>query len=155
MSTYVIKSPINGTVEQFEDIYEGISIQSGKFLANIIPESKLIVECYVSPDDIGYLSPGMDVNFQISSFNYNEWGVIHGTVKNVSNYSIHDNNNNTYFKVKCSMSRKFLTCKKTMCRGYVKNGMNVTAHFIVANRSLFDLLYQNFNDWLNPTQYKK
>lgn len=31
--------------------------------------------------------------------------------------------------------------------------MTIYAHFVVARRSLFDLLYQQMDDWINPNQY--
>jgi HlyD family secretion protein len=38
-------------------------------------------------------------------------------------------------------------------RGDLKKGMNVVAHFMLTRRSLFDLLYQKIDQWINPTQY--
>ncbi|MEG0462986.1 MAG: HlyD family secretion protein, partial [Bacteroides sp.] len=33
-------------------------------------------------------------------------------------------------------------------------GMTVSAHFMVTRQSLFDLLYQQMDDWVNPEQYE-
>jgi hypothetical protein len=38
-------------------------------------------------------------------------------------------------------------------KGNLKKGMTVSAHFKLARRSLFDLLYQKMDDWVNPSQY--
>jgi HlyD family secretion protein len=62
-------------------------------------------------------------------------------------------NNTAMFKVKCSLNSSYLTLKNGI-RGNIKKGMSVRAHFLVAKRSLFQLLYQNIDDWMNPTQYK-
>ncbi len=32
--------------------------------------------------------------------------------------------------------------------------MTVNAHFMVTRRSLFDLLYQKMDGWVNPKQYE-
>ena len=35
-------------------------------------------------------------------------------------------------------------------KGLLKKGMNFSAHFIIARRSLFELLYDKVDDWVNP-----
>ncbi|MEJ5265646.1 MAG: HlyD family secretion protein, partial [Bacteroidales bacterium] len=42
---------------------------------------------------------------------------------------------------------------KNGIKGYLKKEMTVKARFIVTNRSLFQILYQKTDKWLNPTQY--
>ena len=60
---------------------------------------------------------------------------------------------NTYFKVKCKLQQKFLVMKKTGLKGYLKKGMVANVRFMITKRSLFDILYQNIDEWINPTQY--
>lgn len=151
-SLYTITSPINGTLEQFQGIYEGSSIQAGNTIAIISPSTELCVECYVSPNDIGFIFPGMKVNLQVATFNYYEWGFLNGIVEYISSDFIQDEQNNTFFKVRCLLKKTYLTHKKNGKRGFIKKGMNVTAHFIITKRSLFDLLYQNIDEWINPVQ---
>lgn len=154
-SLHAITSPVDGTLEQFRGIYEGSSLQAGSSIAIISPYAELLAECYVTPNDIGFIHPGMKVNLQVSTFNYNEWGVLHGVVEHISSDYIQDEQNNTFFKVRCHIETPYLVYKKTDRKGHIKKGMNVTAHFIITRRSLFDLLYQNIDEWINPTQNEK
>lgn len=150
---YVVTSPVYGTVEQFRGIYKGSNIQTGTPLAVISPDSTLFVEVYMSPRNIGYIKKGMPVNIQVGSFNYNEWGTIEGRVMDISSDFFADNTSgNAYYKVKCGLKTDFLLHRKGL-RGNLKKGMSVSAHFMVARRSLFDLLYQKMDDWMNPSQY--
>ncbi len=57
------------------------------------------------------------------------------------------------FKAKCNLNTNFLALKNGI-KGTLKKGMTIRAHFLVADRSLFQLLYQNLDDWINPTQYR-
>lgn len=43
--------------------------------------------------------------------------------------------------------------KKTGMEGYLKKGMVANVRFMITKRSLFDILYQNIDEWINPTQY--
>jgi len=150
---YVIISPVTGTLDQFNGIYAGSMIQTGSLLAVVSPDSTLYAEIYVSPSDIGYISKNMPVIIQISSFNYNEWGTIGGRVADISSDFMTDaSGNNSYYKVKCSMDGNYLI-RKNGVKGWLKKGMSISAHFMITRRSLFDLLYQKMDDWVNPTQY--
>lgn len=150
---YYVTSPVNGTLEQFSGIYKGNSISAGQSLGVVSPDSTLYAEVFVSPRNIGYLYEGMPVNVQVESFNYNEWGTIDGTVREISSDFYFDSNTqSSYYKVKCKLNRDYLILKNGR-KGYIKKGMTVYAHFILTRRSLFDLLYQKVDLWLNPTQY--
>lgn len=149
---YEVRSPVSGTIEQFSGIYRGSNVQAGQTMANVSPDSTVYLEAYVSPNDIGYIYVNMPIKAQITSFNYNEWGTIQGTVVYVSSDCMSDEKN-AYFKVKCQLQRNFLVMKKTGKKGYLKKGMKANVHFMITKRSLFDILYQNIDEWVNPTQY--
>lgn len=150
---YVVTSPVCGTLEQFRGIYKGSNIPAGTTLAVISPDSTLFVEVYMTPRNIGYINPGMPLHVQIESFNYNEWGTIEGKIVDVSSDFFADNaSGKAYYKVRCSLDKDFLVHRKGL-KGKLKKGMTVSAHFTIARRSLFDLLYQKMDDWINPSQY--
>jgi HlyD family secretion protein len=151
--SYILVSPVSGTLDQFTGIYKGSNIQAGSRIAVISPDSTIYAEIYVSPRNIGYISVGMPVNIQVSSFNYNEWGMIHGKVMEISSDFMTNSGDNTFFyRVKCSLEKNYLV-RKNSVKGVLKKGMPVSAHFMITKRSLFDLLYQKMDDWVNPTQY--
>lgn len=148
---YVVRAPVSGTVDQFSGIYPGSSVQAGQLLAVISPDSTLCFETYVSPRNIGYIHIDMPVKVQVSSFNYNEWGTVSGKVKEISSDFLTDAQGNSYYKVKCDMERDFLMLKSGR-KGKLKKGMTVSTHFMITRRSLFDLLYQRLDDWVNPSR---
>lgn len=151
---YEVHSPINGTIEQFSGIYVGNSVQAGQTITTISPDSTINIEAYVSPNNIGYISVGMPIKAQITSFNYNEWGMLNGNVVYVSSDCITNEKGETYFKVKCQLEQNHLVMKRTGAKGYIKKGMSAQVRFMITRRSLFDLLYQNIDEWINPTQLK-
>ncbi|MDR0657871.1 MAG: HlyD family secretion protein [Mediterranea sp.] len=149
---YVVQSPVSGTVDQFSGIYRGSSIQAGQLLAVVSPDSTLCFEVYVSPRNIGYIDVGMPVNVQVSSFNYNEWGTVGGKVREISSDFLTGSQGNAYYKVKCDMERDHLKLKNGR-KGKLKKGMTVSVRFMITRKSLFDLLYQRLDDWVNPARY--
>jgi multidrug resistance efflux pump len=145
----IIKAPVSGTLLNVKGIEKGSFIQNGIQLAEISPLSELIVECYINPIDIGLLKKESKVNFQISAFNYNQWGVVNGKIIEIGN-DIQMINNTPMFKVLCSLDQNFLQLKNGF-KGQLKKGMFVNARFELTERTLFDLLYDKMDDWLNPT----
>ena len=145
---YVIKASATGTIQQLTGKYVGSSIQAGENLGIISPDSNLLVECYVSPQDIGFLRKDMKANFQINSFNYNQWGLASGKILNVANDFIIQNQK-PVFKVQCLMDKTFLKLK-TGYIGKIKKGMNLRARFIITRRSIYQLMYDKVDDWVNP-----
>ncbi len=143
-----IRASISGNIQNMAGIYAGSMVFANQELAQISPDTSLVVECYISPNDIGLLQPNMPVRFQVDAFNYNQWGIATGKVLEISN-DIHVINNKPIFKVKCKMDQEFLQLKNGY-KGYLKKGMTMQARFIVTKRTLWQLLYDKADDWLNP-----
>lgn len=145
---YILTAPISGTLENVLGVQTGSFINASQVIATISPNSNLIVENLVSPNDIGILKIGQDVKFQLDAFNYNQWGMITGKVIEIDkNSSVQ--NNTSFFKVRCSLNTKKLQLKN----GYttsISKGMTLTTRFFITRRSLFDLLFDKVDDWFNP-----
>jgi multidrug resistance efflux pump len=147
---YCMKTPVNGTIEEFRGIYKGSTVQAGQSIAVISPDSEIIAEVYISAKDVGYLNNDIPVNIQVDAFNYNEWGVLEGSVSDVSNdFMLVENI--PVFKVKCKLNQPYLQLKNGV-KGNLKKGMTINVRFLIAKRSLFQLLYQKTDDWLNPSR---
>jgi len=147
---YIITAPISGTIKNYSGIKAGNFVIPNQTLAEISPNDNLIVECYVSPKDIGYLKENMGVNFQIDAYNYNQWGLATGTVTEIF-HDVTIINEQPVFRVRC----KLVTQKMQLQSGFVgqfKKGMTLTGRFKVTERTLWQLLYDKMDDWLNPTQ---
>lgn len=145
---YEIKAPVSGNIQAVVGKYEGSYVQTGESLGIISPDSNILVECYVSPQDIGLLKPEMLVRFQIDAFNYNEWGLINGKINEVAKDFVVINEQ-PVFKVKCLLEKQEISLP-TGYKATLKKGMSLRARFIVTQRSLFQLLYDKVDDWVNP-----
>ncbi|MER9657836.1 HlyD family secretion protein [Mesorhizobium sp. M0152] len=143
-----IRAPVSGALEQFTGLAPGSYIQAGQTVAWVSPDDELVAEIYVSPKDIGFVREGQSVRLQVDAFNYNQWGLIDATVLGVAqDFTLHDMS--PVFKVRCALSRTHLALKNGVI-GHLKKGMTVRARFLVAERTLLQLLYNEADDWLNP-----
>jgi HlyD family secretion protein len=150
---YLVKAPTSGFIQGINTRYQGGLLQANETLCTISPEGDLIGECYIPTRDIGLLKVGQPVRYQMEAFDYNYFGVLTGKVATIDNdFTVI--NNTPVFKVRCSFDTTQLHLKNGFT-GTLKKGLNFQARFIVARRSLWQLLYDNLDDWLNPNAPQK
>jgi multidrug efflux pump subunit AcrA (membrane-fusion protein) len=145
---YSLKASVSGTVQEFKGLQPGAFVAANDVVAEVSPDSGMIAESYVSPKDIGLIRVGTRGSFQVDAFDYNEWGMIKGKIISISS-DISTTNGQPYFKVKCKLEANALKLKNGI-RGNLKKGMTLQARFYVTRRSLFQLLHDKTDDWLNP-----
>lgn len=145
---YVLTASIKGTILNAKGLTNGMFVNQGMELGEISPDSNLVVECYIPPNDIGLLDKDKSVNFQIDTFNYNQWGLVKGEILEIGN-DIEIVDNSPVFKVLCKINIKYLQLNNGF-KGHLKKGMTLNARFELAERTLFNLLYDKVDDWMNP-----
>ena len=80
-----IISPLTGIVNQIQTYTKGGTIPSGGTLMTITPkEDNLLIEAYVSPDDIDSVHIGLKSKVRISAFKHRSTGPLDGIVSFVS-----------------------------------------------------------------------
>jgi HlyD family secretion protein len=146
---YYMLAPTSGSIINYDGTQQGGFISAGQTIAQIAPDDSVIVECYVETKNIGFINKGQSVNFQVHAFNYNQWGLATGKVIDIDkNLNVQDAGT-PYFRVRCSLDTPYLQLKNGY-KGHLKKGITLTARFAIANRSLYQLLFDKVDDWFNP-----
>lgn len=147
---YIITAPISGRLVEFSGIKKGNFINQGQHLGLISPESPLIVECLVSPKDIGFIYNQQKVKLQLDTYNYNQWGLLDANVIDIDqNISVNKQTGQGFFRVRCKMNKNYLELKSGF-KGQIGKGMTLTARFHLLDRTLWQLLFDKLDDWFNP-----
>ncbi|WP_205510610.1 HlyD family secretion protein [Longitalea arenae] len=147
---YTISSPTTGFIQHLKGIAPGSLLTAGELIGEVSPDSGLLAEIYVSPKNIGYIHEGMAVRMQIDAFDYNVWGMVTGKVRSISP-DVYLGEGQPLFKVWCETNDPVLRLKNGY-KGIIKKGMTVQARFLVTRRTLFQLLFDKADDWLNPNR---
>jgi len=145
---YIITAPISGNITQYNNIRSGNFIQMGQTVAQITTSDSLLIECYISSADIGYIEKGQKIQVQVDTYNYQQWGLLEGKVAEILP-DIAEINNMPCFRVRCVMNSNYLELPNGY-KGYMKKGMTVTGRFFLTRRSLLQLLFDKIDDWMNP-----
>ena len=144
----VIRSPVNGMIIQSADIQPGSFLIPGQKLAEISPFGGLLAVFHVSPTDIGFIREGQSVKLQIDAYNYHQWGMLDAVITGVSDDIITDGRTALY-RVHCRPLGTTLSTGNAISARAGK-GMTFTARVMVTRRSLFNLLFDKADKWLNP-----
>jgi HlyD family secretion protein len=149
LSNRVVLAPLDGEIIQSSDIQVGSIVAANQRVVEISPDGELLATCFVKPADIGMIHENQHVTIQVDSFKYNEWGMLKGSIIDISDDMIVENSSAAFFKVRCKLYSKSLALKN----GYtaeMKKGMSLNARFQVTRRSLFNLLFDKADKWFNP-----
>ena len=147
---YVITAPVPGSLLNVQPLNKGVLVSSGVIAAEISPNAQLLAECYITPRDIGLIREDLPIKFQVDAYNHHQWGLLTGSIKEIGK-DIELINDQRLFKVRCRIDHNQLTLKNGAI-GHLKMGMTVIAHFRIAQRTLWELLYDKTEDWLDPKQ---
>lgn len=112
-----------------------------------------MVEAYVPSHKIGELFSHAPARFQVDAYNYHQWGTAKGSILSLGK-DIEFLNEQPIFKVRCSLDQTQLQLPNG-ATGKLHKGLTLTALFYQNRRSLFDLLFDDINDWMNPNQPQK
>jgi len=149
LDQFTIIAGVSGTVINVPNLNVGDFIFANQKLGEISPDSSLLAVTYLSPADIAFVEKGQRVNFQVDAYNYNQWGLAHGTVLDIADDLSLISEREAGFLVTCVLENPILKLK-TGHEGEIKKGMTFNGRFVIARRSLFQLLYDKVDDWLNP-----
>jgi membrane fusion protein, peptide pheromone/bacteriocin exporter len=144
----IITSPISGTVIKSSDIQPGSIVTPGQQLAEISPDGNLLAIFFVNPADIGFLRKGQKVKLQVDAFNYHQWGMLETEIHEISKDLVSDGST-AFFRVRCQTYRTLLSTRNG-AESEVSKGMTFTARVMVTRRSLFNLLFDKADQWINP-----
>ena len=147
---YAVLTPFAGHVQQLLPIKRGSVVLANQKICTISPADNLLVETYISPSDIGFLTTEQPVKFRIDAFNANRWGMATGTVKEIANDITVEGNEILGFRALCEIDSLQLHYKGRTAK--LKKGMTLTANFMLTRRTLAQLLFDDVSDWLNPNQ---
>ncbi|MGI9547427.1 MAG: HlyD family secretion protein [Flavobacteriaceae bacterium] len=145
---HFLTAPISGSLDRVVGLEKGSIVSIGQKVAVISPDTALIVENMVRPEEIGLIKIGQSVKYQVDAFHYQQWGMPTGFVRDIDK-NISLDKNRAYFKVYCD----FRVDKLPVKNGFpmqVSKGMTVTTHYYLSRKNLLELILGRLNDSFDP-----
>ncbi|MCA7991403.1 HlyD family type I secretion periplasmic adaptor subunit [Burkholderia cepacia] len=85
-----LTSPVSGTVQQLATHTLGGVVTTAQALMEIVPDDAVEVEATVENKDVGFLKIGQRAAVKIDAFPYSRYGMLEGTVVDLSNDAVQD-----------------------------------------------------------------
>lgn len=152
LAHHTLRAPAAGVLIGFSGLSAGGFVAAGQVLGAVSPEGILRVETYVTPKDVGLIRVGQAARLQIDAFPYTQWGVLDGIVESVSG-DMHNGGtgaaSGVFFKVIVRPAQTALRLPSGVA-GELRKGMTLSARFLVARRSLLQILHEDVSNWLDP-----
>lgn len=145
---YLVKAPVAGVIQGLNSFYAGGLIAANEVFCTISPEEQLVGECYLPSKDIGLLRINQLARFQFDAFDYNLFGSMTGKVLYIDNdFTVV--NNEALIKVRCAFDTTYLQMKNGY-KGQLRKGLHFQAGFVIAQRTIWQLVFDKLDNWLNP-----
>jgi HlyD family secretion protein len=155
LANYTVRAPADGVLVDINGWSIGGFVAAGQSLGAVSPEDTLQVEVHVTPRDIGLVRVGQTARLQIDAYPYTQWGTLDGIVTAISGDLVGaagPGGSAALFKVLVRPAATHLALPNG-ARGELKKGLTLSARFLVARRSLFQLLYDDVSAWLDPDRH--
>lgn len=150
LDQYKVVAGISGTLLNVLNLSAGDFVYPNQKLAEISPDSGFVAVTYLSPADIAFIENGQEVKFQVHAYNYNQWGFAKGKVVEIADDLTLLSEKKVGFLVTCELDSLALALPSGQI-GKIRKGMTFNARFVISRRSLFQLLYDKADNWLNPS----
>jgi multidrug resistance efflux pump len=150
LARHVVLAPVDGTVEMATSLSAGSVLQHGERVATISPNTDLIGEVLLAARDIALVRRGIRARLMIDALNYRDWGAVDAVVSEVAD-DASLSGNQPMFRVRCRLASNELRLRGGQ-RATLRKGMTFRARFVIAERSLLQLLFDDMDDWLNPAR---
>lgn len=80
----VLRAPLRGIVNRLHRRTLGGTVRLGEDLIEIVPiDDRLLVEAYVLPQDIAFLSEGQPVRVKLSAYDFTRYGALDGAITRI------------------------------------------------------------------------
>jgi len=132
-----IVSPCDGYVASlYVHTIGGVVTPAQKLMAVVPIDAPLIVKAVVLNKDIGFIKEGMATSIKVDTFDFQKYGTIQGTVRNISKHSTDDDKLGPVYEVFIQPSEMHLTVDGR--RQTIKSGMSLTAEIKVGQRKIIE-----------------
>ena len=132
---HFLRAPETGTISYVHPVHENETVLAGAILFYLVPgESEIIGNLKVNQTNFGKVKPGLPVKIKLDGYNYQEVGIINGTVSSIADIPI-DN----FYLVEIKFPNGLITSHGKPIQ--FKYGLTGTADITLQKRRLLDKLF--------------
>ena len=132
-----ILSPVDGYISNLYFHTIGGVVTPAQKLMTVVPyNAPLVIKATVLNKDIGFVKDGMPVSVKIDTFDFQKYGILKGTVRNVSKHSTEDEKLGPVYEVFINPIDTTMLVEGRQVR--INSGMSLTAEIKVSKRRIIE-----------------
>lgn len=136
-----IKSPVNGTVYNIKVVEAGATIQGGEELLSIVPDgAELVLEAKVLNRDIAFVKSGMRVKIKLETLPYQEFGILEGTVLEVSPNAVNEPEVGLVYPIRVQFKQRMVRVRGQEVP--LTPGMTASAEIVTRQKTILSFLLE-------------
>jgi HlyD family secretion protein len=140
-SSDVIRAPVSGRVYNIQVTRAEGTVAPGEELLSILPEGgDLVLEAQVLNRDIGFIAVGMRAKVKVTTFPFQEFGVIEGEVIHISPNATADEQLGLVYTTRVRLDRSAVPVRGTSVP--LSPGMNATAEIVTRQKTVLTFLLE-------------
>ncbi|MGD9591340.1 MAG: HlyD family type I secretion periplasmic adaptor subunit [Candidatus Berkiella sp.] len=137
----IVRSPVQGTINQVKVTTIGGIVQPGQDLINIVPlNDTLLIEANIRPADIGFLRPGLPATVKISAYDFSIYGGLKAIVEHISADTITDEKGNPFYQIRVRTTERSYLIGKHGERLQIIPGMSATVDILTGQKTVLEYL---------------
>jgi len=136
-----LTAPVHGVVQQLAVHTIGGVVSPAETVMIVVPTSnQLMIEATIDNQDIGFINVGQPAELKVEAFPYTRYGVLHGTVAQVSNDAKQDDNDKKtwVFTAQVALPTNTMVIEGKQIR--LTPGMTVTVEIKTGRRTIISYL---------------
>jgi hemolysin D len=132
-----LSAPVAGTVQQLAISTVGGVVTPAQPLMVIVPkENVLEVEAMLPNKDIGFVNPGQDAEVKVETFPFTKYGILHGTITQLSSDAIQDEKLGLIYSTRVKLAKDTIQVENKTVR--LSPGMAVTVEVKTGTRRVIE-----------------
>ncbi|HAS8360151.1 TPA: HlyD family type I secretion periplasmic adaptor subunit [Vibrio vulnificus] len=142
----IIRSPVDGTVQQLSVYTLGAVLQPAQNLMIIVPENSVqLAEVQILNKDVGFIYPGQSVTVKVDAFPYTRYGTIDAELLSVSRDSTTDEQLGLVFPAQVQLKKNNIIIDGQTVE--LTPGMSVVAEIKTDKRRVIDYLLSPIREY--------
>ena len=133
-----IKAPVKGFVKGMNVNTVGGIVQPGRTVMEIIPlDEPMEVQVKISPEDIGHVHPGQNVQVKFSAYDFSRYGAMTGTLREISATTFTGENQERFYKGLVALPTQYVGNKPDQS---ILPGMTVMTDIVSGDKTIMEYL---------------
>lgn len=139
----VLRAPLRGIVNRLHRRTLGGTVRPGEDMVEIVPiDDRLLVEAYVLPQDIAFLSEGQPVRVKLTAYDFTRYGALDGSIMRIGANAVRrdERDQAEVFVVMVQTTGAILDADGAQVR--ILPGMTAEVDILAGKRRVIDYLLQ-------------